>query len=411
MAYCRNTGRDVTPFRATPAARQPVRCEGVGTKVSLTIGIFGRSSLENEYRLPIHPAHFQRIEPDVSAAIFIETGYGNKFDVTDDELAPHVGGILSRAELIKRCDVILLPKMQPVDLAELREGQIVWGWPHCVQDAEIAQLAIDKKLTLIAFEAMNHWASDGGFSLHVFHKNNELAGYASVIHSLELMGVTGDYGRRLSAAVIGFGATARGAVTALNAHGIHDVRVLTMRSVSAVASPIHSAWMVQIEHNDESGGSFVNTDDEGQVELAPYLAESDIVVNCTLQDPENPITYLHTEDLHAFRPGSLIVDVSCDEGMGFSWAKPTTFDDPIFQVGNRVHYYAVDHTPSLLWNSATWEVSEALLPYLETMIAGPDAWQEDETIRRAIEIHDGIVLNKAVLAFQNREAEYPYPRR
>ncbi|WP_232818972.1 N(5)-(carboxyethyl)ornithine synthase [Homoserinimonas sp. OAct 916] len=377
----------------------------------MTIGIFGRSSLENEYRLPIHPAHFQRIEPDVSAAIFIETGYGNKFDVTDDELAPHVGGILSRAELIKRCDVILLPKMQPADLAELREGQIVWGWPHCVQDAEIAQLAIDKKLTLIAFEAMNHWASDGGFSLHVFHKNNELAGYASVIHSLELMGVTGDYGRRLTAAVIGFGATARGAVTALNAHGIHDVRVLTMRSVSAVASPIHSAWMVQIEHDDESGGSFVNTDDEGQVELAPYLAENDIVVNCTLQDPENPIIYLHTEDLNAFRPGSLIVDVSCDEGMGFSWAKPTTFDDPIFEVGNRVHYYAVDHTPSLLWNSATWEVSEALLPYLETMIAGPDAWQEDETIRRAIEIHDGIVLNKAVLAFQNREAEYPYPRR
>ena len=332
--------------------------------------------------------------------------------MTDDELAPHVGGILSRAELIAQCDVTLLPKMQPTDLAELRDGQTVWGWPHCVQDAEIAQLAIDKKLTLIAFEAMNHWSSDGSFGLHVFHKNNELAGYASVIHSLQLMGATGDYGRRLTAAVIGFGATARGAVTALNAHGIHDVRVLTMRNVSAVASPIHSAQMVQIDHeDDEAGGSFVTIDDEGRFKLAPYLAESDIVVNCTLQDPENPIVYLNAEDLEAFRPGSLIVDVSCDEGMGFSWAKPTTFDDPMFVVGNQVHYYAVDHTPSLLSNSATWEISDALLAYIEPVMAGPDAWQENETLRKAIEIQDGIVLNKAVLAFQNRDENYPYPRR
>jgi alanine dehydrogenase len=380
--------------------------------MSMTIGIFGHSSLENEHRLPIHPNHFQRLEPEIAASLFIETGYGEKFDVMDDELSPLVGAIMSRAELIAHCDVILLPKMQAVDLAELRDGQTVWGWPHCVQDVEIAQLAIDKKLTLIGFEAMNHWNSDGSFGLHVFHKNNELAGYASVIHSLELMGATGDYGRRLTAAVIGFGATARGAVTALSAHGIHDVRVLTMRNVSAVASPIHSAQMVQIDHDEEEdgGGSFVTTDDEGRVRLAPYLAESDIVVNCTLQDPENPVNYLSTEDLDAFRPGSLIVDVSCDEGMGFSWAKPTTFDDPMFVVGNRIYYYAVDHTPSLLWNSATWEISEALLSYLEIVIAGPAAWRENETLRKAIEIQDGIVLNDAVLAFQHRSAEYPYPR-
>ena len=68
----------------------------------------------------------------------------------------------------------------------MREGQVLWGWPHCVQDAEITQLAIDRRLTLIAFEAMNHWASDGSFSLHVFHKNNELAGYCSVLHALQL---------------------------------------------------------------------------------------------------------------------------------------------------------------------------------------------------------------------------------
>ena len=267
-------------------------------------------------------------------------------------------------QLLAEADVVLLPKPQPEDLAELRDGQVLWGWPHCVQDRAITQLAIDKKLTLIAFEAMNHWASDGGFGLHVFHKNNELAGYCSVLHALALTGSTGDYGRRLSAVVIGFGATARGAVTALNAHGIHDVQVLTNRGVAAVGSPIHSVRIAQFDHDSEAPFLSEVITERGRVPLAPFLAESDIVVNCTLQDPNAPLTYLRTEDLAAFRPGSLIVDVSCDEGMGFSWAKTTTFADPMFTVGDHIDYYAVDHSPSYLWNSSSWEISEALLPFL-----------------------------------------------
>ena len=81
----------------------------------------------------------------------------------------------------------------------------------------------------------------GRSGLHVFHKNNELAGYCSVLHALELIGTTGEYGRWLRAALIGFGAASRGAVTALNALGVNDVDVLTHRDVNAVASPIHSA--------------------------------------------------------------------------------------------------------------------------------------------------------------------------
>ena len=59
--------------------------------------------------------------------------------------------------------------------------------------------------------------------VHVFHMNNELAGYCSVLHAMTLIGSTGHYGRQLKAAVIGFGNTARGAITALQALGVHDV--------------------------------------------------------------------------------------------------------------------------------------------------------------------------------------------
>ncbi|QOD94470.1 N(5)-(carboxyethyl)ornithine synthase [Chryseoglobus sp. 28M-23] len=375
----------------------------------LRLGVMATSRKADERRLPIHPAHVERIDADLRARMFLERGYGARFGVADAELEPLVGGMLDRPEILDRADVVLLPKPQASDVQALREGQVLWGWPHCVQDPEITQLAIDKSLTLMAWEAMNHWRSDGSFGLHVFHKNNELAGYCSVIHALQLCGSTGDYGRRLTAIVIGFGATARGAVTALNAHGVHDVRVLTNRDIAAVSSPIPSVDIVQFEHDDASpSASTVNTD-EGPVALPEYLAKNDIVVNCTLQDPNAPLTYLRLDDLGAFRPGSLIVDVSIDEGMGFSWARPTSFADPMFTVGDSTNYYAVDHTPTLLWNSATWEISEALMPFLRTVMEGPASWAESDTIRRAIEIEGGRVRNEAILTFQGRSAEYPYP--
>lgn len=374
----------------------------------LRLALLATSRKADERRLPLHPSHLERLDADLRESVMLERGYGDRFGFTDAQLEPFVGTIATRAQIIAEADVITLPKPLAADVAELRDGQTLWGWPHCVQDRALTQLAIDKSLTLIAWEAMNHWRSDGGFGLHVFHKNNEIAGYCSVLQALELCGSTGDYGRRLSAVVIGFGATARGAVTVLNAHGIHDVRVLTNRDTAAVGSPIPSIDIMQFEHDaDAPYLSTVNTED-GPVALASFLAAHDIVVNCTLQDPNAPLTYLSVDDLDAFRPGSLIVDVSIDEGMGFSWARPTSFADPMFTVGESTNYYAVDHSPSLLWNSATWEISEALLPFVRTVMEGPAAWAESDTIRRAIEIDGGRVRNEAILEFQNRSADYPY---
>jgi alanine dehydrogenase len=375
----------------------------------LSLGVIGTSAKENEHRLPIHPEHLSRLAPEVAALTTLEHGYADRFGISDADLAPYVAGFATREEILGDADVVVLPKPQHEDVAAMHAGQVLWGWPHCVQDTEMTQLAIDRELTLIAFEAMNHWTSDGHVGLHVFHKNNELAGYCSVLQAMELVGITGDYGRRLSAIVIGFGATARGAVTALKAHGVADVAVLTTRGVAAVGSPIHSVRIRQFDHDPHSPGISHVITDRGREPLAAYLAENDIVVNCTLQDTAAPLTYLQTEDLAAFRRGSLIVDVSCDEGMGFSWAVPTTFDDPMFTVGDRVHYYAVDHSPSYLWNSATWENSEALLPFVEQVLSGPEAWDASETLSRAIEIRAGRIRNPAILAFQNRSAEHPYP--
>jgi alanine dehydrogenase len=374
----------------------------------LTLGVVATSRKPDERRQAIHPAHLGRIDAELRARMFFERGYGDELGSSDAEIAPLVGGLLSREELFARCDVILLPKPLAEDLETLRPGQVVWGWPHCVQDHEMTQLAIDRRVTLIAWEAMNHWTRDGHFSVHVFHKNNELAGYCSVLHAFSLLGVSGDYGRRLSAAVISFGATARGAVRGLAALGVSDVSVLTQRAVSAVAAPFASVRMRHFARDPANPSRTLALEGPGPGPLVDVLAEHDVIVNCILQDTDAPLMFVMNEDLGRFRPGTLFIDVSCDEGMAFEWARPTSFAHPMVTVGRGLHYYAVDHSPSFLWNSATWENSEALLEYLPIVMAGPAAWDADETIRRAIEIREGIVENPRILSFQGRESTYPY---
>lgn len=375
----------------------------------LTLGVLGGSRKENERRLPIHPRQLGSIDEAVRSRVSLERGYGQGFGFADDDLAPLVGAVGSRDDVIESCDVLIIPKPMPADLLEMPEGKVLWGWVHCVQDEEITQLAIDRRLTLIAWEEMHHWGRDGSFDLHVFHKNNELAGYCSVIHALQLAGMTGQYGRELRAAVIGFGATGRGAVTGLEAMGIGDVSVLTKRDAAAVAAPIHSMRLVTYERDPDSPGQILELDSEEE-SVAEFLAGHDVVVNCILQDTDAPLTLVRNDDLELFARGTLFVDVSADEGMGFEWSRPTSFEDPVFTVGDGIRCYAVDHSPSLLWDSATWEISDALIPHVPAALAGPESWASDPTIGRAIEIRDGVIENPKILSFQGRSAEFPHAK-
>lgn len=375
----------------------------------LDLGVIASSRKENERRLPIHPGQIADLDPELRCRLFLERGYGERFNVSDSDLEGLVGGMRSREQLLHDSEVVVLPKPTAEDLTLMRHGQALWGWVHAVQDEALTELAIDRRLTLIAWEGMNHWGKDGSFGVHVFHRNNELAGYCSVLHAMQLTGITGEYGRRLRAAVISFGSTARGAISALIGMGVHDISVLTRREAAAVAAPIHEVRLITFARDPDHPGQALELDHQHE-SVAAFLAEHDIVVNCVLQDTDAPLTFARNEELALFGPETLFVDVSADTGMGFEWARPSSFDEPIFKLANGASNYAVDHSPSLLWNSATWEIGQALAPHLATVIAGPHAWDAEPTIHRAIEIREGVVQNPKILSFQRRAAQYPHAR-
>ena len=200
----------------------------------------------------------------------------------------------------------------------------------------------------------------------------------------------------------------RGVIYALKAHGFRDITICIQRPDHEVREEVLDCHYVKIRKGSEEEPRMVVVEHDGTVRpLTDLISEADIIVNGTFQETENPTDFVTEAESSCLKPNSLIIDVSCDEGMGFFFAKPTTFKNPIFKH-ETIDYYAVDHTPSYLWESATRSISAALIVYLPAVLAGRDSWQQNETIRRAINIDSGVIQIPSILSFQKREPDYPH---
>ena len=374
----------------------------------LRLGVIGTSKKEDERRVPIHPEHLPRISEEIRRQLIFEKGYGAPFGIADSEIAAQTGGIATRHDLLADIGTVIITKPVLADLQELREGGTLWGYVHCVQQRDVTQAALDRKLTLIAFEEMFVWGPNGQIGRHTFYKNNEMAGYCAVLHALQLKGIDGHYGNQRKTIIFSFGAVSRGAIYALKAHGFRDITICIQRPDHEVREEVLDCHYVRIREGNEGEARMLVVEHDGiERPLIDLISESDIIINGTLQETDFPMHYVTEEEISYLKPGCLIIDVSCDEGMGFFFAKPTTYKKPMFKIGT-VDYYAVDHTPSYLWESATRSISAALIVYLPTVVAGRDGWQQNETIRQAININGGVIQDPSILSFQKREPHYPH---
>ncbi|MFT5572780.1 MAG: N5-(carboxyethyl)ornithine synthase [Cryomorphaceae bacterium] len=375
---------------------------------NLTLGVVGTSKKKYERRYPVHPDHLDRIPEQFRRKLIFEQGYGEPFGVSDAEISAQTGGVATRQVLLGDLGNVLICKPVLADLLELREGGVLWGYAHTVQQQDIAQAAIDRKHTIIALEDMFVWSPDGQIGQHTFYKNNEMAGYCAVIHALQLKGIDGNYGKQRKTIIFGFGAVSRGAIYALKAHGFTDITVCIQRPDYQVNEEIPGCDYAKIRKGGKGEARMLVVASDGTMRpLTDLIREADIILNGTFQDTDNPMDYVVEAESSCLKPNSLIIDVSCDEGMGFFFAKPTTFKDPMFKFES-VDYYAVDHTPSYLWESASRAISAALIVHLPTVMEGRDSWMQSETIRRAINLDEGVIQKQTILDFQNRDPEYPH---
>jgi len=373
---------------------------------SHTVGLIGTSFMENERRVPIHPEQLEWIDLGVRKKLLFEKGYGLPFQVSDEWIADRCGGVLTRQEIFEQANIIALPKPDRKDVPFFRPGKVIWGWLHCIEDQWITQAAIDLKMTMIAWESMHKWNRKGEFQYHIFHKNNEIAGYAGVLDALRMRGIDGHYGVTHRVMIIGSGSVSRGALMAFKGLGFKDLHVYTRPSSTFIAPQSYEASYHQLGFNADGELIAIHTDRSRDL-FINEIEKTDIILNGIRQDFNHPVMFMRMEDISRLKRNALIIDIARDEGMGFPFSRPTTFEDPMFKVGE-AWYYAVDHTSSYLWNTTSWEISLSVLPFLPIIVRGPQAWERDETLKRAIHIDQGKIINPRILAFQNRSELYPH---
>jgi len=376
---------------------------------NLTLGMIGSSNKENEKRVAIHPVHFPLMDAVARQRVFVEQDYGARFRISDGEILQSVAGTKTREEIFAECDIVMIFKPTFADFPFFRPNQIIWGAFHLVQTPAFVQEAIEKKLTCIAMESMFTWRPDGKRGVWLFHTQSELAGYCSVLHSLQLAGMKGWHDQPKRVAVISFGSTGRGAVHAFMGMDFTDITVFTQREPLAVAGKIPTVKYDQYHRDTLNPEKVMYETRSGQrVPFGEILSGFDIIVNCVYQNTDKPLMFIYNRDLGKFKSGSKLIDVSCDHGMGFEFAHPTTFDDPTFEVGNGVTYYSVDHSPSYLYNTASLEHSKEAFPYVHHVLGGETAWRDCPTVGNAVEIREGVVVNPKILSYQHREEAFPH---
>jgi len=313
---------------------------------------FTISSKENERRRALLPGDLAQVCN--SGFVFLEQGYGEVLGIADEEYRKAGAQVVPRHDAFKK-DIICTMKAPEADERELlQHGQTVFGWIHAVQGREITDFLCERGMSAVAWEDM---FEDGE---HVFWRNQELAGEAAIYHSMLHLGRSPE---ECNAAIIGRGQCARGAFRALSRLGAR-IRVYTRVTV----------------HN-----------------LRNHLHEYDMIVNAVLWDISRNDRIIYREDLKRMRPGSMIVDISCDTALEIETSRATTIADPVYTVDGIIHY-AVDHAPAILHRSVSPSISKAICKYIDPLIQGsPNKVLGDATV-----IKDGVIIDHRIKQFQKR---------
>ena len=313
---------------------------------------FVASEKENERRRAVLPRDLAQVRN--RGALCFEEGYGLPFGISDDDYRDAGSEVLPRAAVYE-CDVICNPKTPEVaERARFGRGQLLFGWVHAVQGRSIVDFLLQREMSAIAWEDMY----DQG--RQCFWRNIEIAGEAAVLHAVNYLG---RIPLGLSAALIGNGNCARGALACMAKLGM-KVTTYDRNSVGA---------------------------------LGMALPGYDIVVNAVLWDIYRSDHLIARSDLPRMHPGSMIIDISCDEGMGIESTKATTIADPVYECEGVLHY-AVDHTPALFFRTASESISAVVVRYLDELVED----RPGTCIEKATIIDRGRIRDERISRFQER---------
>lgn len=328
-------------------------------------------------------------------------GQGIGFENEDYLIEGGVSIVETPLEVYEKAELIVKVKEpQSSEYGLLREGQILFTYLHLAPDPTQAQALLESGCIAIAYETVTD--KQGGLPL--LTPMSEVAGRLSIqagAYCLQknrggkgilLGGVAGV--DRANVLVIGGGVVGTNALRIALGHEAH-VTVLD-RSLP------------RLRDLDLQFGSGLSTIFATQSSIEEQVVKADLVIGAVLVPGHATPRLVSRALLKEMQPGSVVVDVSIDQGGCFETSKATTFDEPTYIVDGIVHY-CVSNMPGAVPRTAAFALNNATLPFI-TAIAEKGyrkALMDDLHFRHGLNIYRGMVTHPAVASDLNKEFHAP----
>jgi alanine dehydrogenase len=344
----------------------------------------------HEYRVGLIPASV-REAVERGHEVFVETDAGERMGVPDDDYRRAGATILnSAAEVFATADLIVKVKEpQAAECAMLRAGQTLFTYLHLAPDPHQAKALMQAGVTAIAYETVTSAA--GGLPL--LSPMSEVAGRMSIqagAHCLEME--QGGRGMLLggSAGV----APANVVIIGGGVAGLNAVRMSIGLEAAVTCIDINIERLYELDHRF---GASINTIFSTRQAIEDYVLQADLVIGAVLV-PGAAAPKLITEKLvESMKRGSVIVDISIDQGGFAETSKPTTHAHPSY-VAHGVVHYCVTNMPGAVARTSTFALNNATLPFVLALadkgIAG--ALRANPHLMAGLNVHEGRITHAAV---------------
>ncbi|MBA2653880.1 MAG: alanine dehydrogenase [Gammaproteobacteria bacterium] len=307
----------------------------------------------------------------------------------------------SAAEVFAKADLIVKVKApQPSEYALLREDQILFTYLHLAPDPEQAQALLDSGCIAIAYETV----TDCFGRLPLLTPMSEVAGRLSIqAGAYWLQKNNGGKGVLLG----GVPGVSRANVVVIGG-GVVGTNALRIALGNEANVTVLDKSLERLRELDQQFGSGLSTIFATQTSIEEQVCQADLVIGAVLVPGHATPQVVTRKLLKQMEPGSVVVDVSVDQGGCFETSRPTTFDDPTFVVNDIVHY-CVSNMPGAVPRTAAFALNNATLPFIiEIASKGyKKALLEDTHLRHGLNVYKGKITHQAVAGDLNKEFHAP----
>ena len=345
-----------------------------------------------EYRVGLTPQGAQELVRS-GHSVFVETGAGEMVGFSDG-LYESAGCTISTNadELFDSSDMIIKVKEpQPVEIARLQPRHTLFTYLHLAPDPEQTRGLLKSGATCIAYETV----TDRFGRLPLLTPMSEVAGRLSVQAGAKYLEIAQGGSGTLLGGVTG---VAPGKVLVIGG-GVAGRNAAEMAVGLGANVTILDRSLDRLRELDAFFAGRARCLYSTSAAIEASLLTADLVVGAVLLPGSAAPKVVSAEQISMMKPGSVVVDIAIDQGGCFETSRPTTHDEPVYNVDGVCHY-CVTNMPAAVARTSTIALSNATLPYAMALadLGTEQAVKTDPHLHAGINVAHGDIVHPEIVA-------------